>query len=67
MIERQLSMNLSEYASLYDAIIPNDHLLRKINELIDFSFVYDEIKDKYCHYNGRNCRALLMSSSARSF
>lgn len=29
MIERQLSMNLSEYASLYDTIISNDHLLRK--------------------------------------
>ncbi len=54
MIERQLSMNLSEYAGLYDAIIPKDHLLRQINELVDFSFVYDELKDKYCHDNGRN-------------
>src|SRR5699024_3917427 len=25
-----------------------------LNELIDFSFVYDELNDKYCHTNGRN-------------
>lgn len=54
MLERQLSMNLSKYAGLYDAIIPEDHLLRQLNGLVDFSFVYDELKDKYCHDNGRN-------------
>ena len=29
-------------------------MLRKINDLVDFSFVYDELKDKYCLDNGRN-------------
>ncbi|GEL76795.1 hypothetical protein TMU01_10300 [Tenuibacillus multivorans] len=53
MIERQLSLNLSDYLGLYDALIPEDHL-RQINDLVDFSFVYDELKDKYCHDNGRN-------------
>ncbi|WP_085506910.1 IS1182 family transposase [Thalassobacillus devorans] len=54
MLDRQLSMNLSQYEGLYDMVVPKDHLLREINELIDFSFVYDELKDKYCHDNGRN-------------
>ena len=54
MIEHQQSMNLSKYAGLYDAIIPQDHLLRKIKDLVDFSFIYDELKDKYCLDNGRN-------------
>ncbi len=54
MLERQLSMNLSQYEGLYDMVVPKDHLLREINELIDFSFVYDELKDKYCHDNGQN-------------
>ena len=54
MIQRQLSMNLSPYSALYDLIVPNDNILRRINELIDFSFVYDELKDHYCHDNGRN-------------
>ncbi len=35
-------------------VVLKDHLLREINELINFSFVYDELKDKYCHDNGRN-------------
>lgn len=39
---------------IYDIVIPKDNLLRKINELIDFSFVYKELIDKYCLDNGRN-------------
>ncbi|WP_431805069.1 hypothetical protein [Halobacillus andaensis] len=46
MLDRQLSMNLSQYKGLYDMVVSKDHLLREINELIDFSFVYDELKDK---------------------
>ncbi|MEQ2611338.1 transposase, partial [Bacteroides hominis] len=38
---------------LYDLIIPQDNLLRRINSLIDFSFVYDELVSKYCPDNGR--------------
>lgn len=32
---------------LYDRIIPQDHLLRKINQVVDFSFVRDLVKDRY--------------------
>jgi transposase len=39
---------------IYDLVVPKDNLLRKINDLVDFSFVYDELKDKYCPDNGRN-------------
>jgi transposase len=38
---------------LYDLIVPKHNLLRKISELIDFSFVYDELVNKYCLNNGR--------------
>lgn len=54
MIQRQQSMVFSPYMEIYDLVVPKDNILRKINELIDFSFVYDELKDKYCHDNGRN-------------
>lgn len=47
-------MILSAYSGIYDLVVPKDNLLRKINELIDFSFVYDELLDKYCLDNGRN-------------
>jgi transposase len=54
MIQNQQSMIFSPYMAIYDLVVPKDNLLRKINDLIDFSFVYDELKDKYCHDNGRN-------------
>ena len=48
MIQNQQSMIFSPYMAIYDLVVPKDNLLRKINDLIDFSFVYDELKDKYC-------------------
>lgn len=54
MIEQQQQMVLSSYMDIYDLVVPKDNLLRKINELIDFSFVYDELISKYCLDNGRN-------------
>lgn len=54
MIKKQETMILSEYSGIYDLVVPKDNMLRKINELIDFSFVYDEVLDKYCSNNGRN-------------
>lgn len=54
MIQKQQSIIFSPYMNLYDLIVPKDNLLRRINDLIDFSFVYDELKDKYCLDNGRN-------------
>lgn len=54
MIEQQQKMVLSSYMDIYDLVVPKDNLLRKINELVDFSFVYDELISKYCLDNGRN-------------
>ena len=54
MIRNQQSMILSPYMAINDLVVPKDNLLRKINDLVDFSFVYDELKDKYCLDNGRN-------------
>ena len=53
MIENQQKIPLSSFAGLYDIIIPQDNLLRKINNLIDFQFIYDELESKYCQDNGR--------------
>jgi hypothetical protein len=39
---------------IYDLVVPKDNLLCKLNDLVDFSFVYDELMDKYCNNNGRN-------------
>jgi transposase len=47
------NIKFSEYSSIYDLIVPKDNLLRKINDIIDFSFVYQELVSKYCSTNGR--------------
>ena len=36
-----------------DDLVPKDHLLRKIEEAIDWSFIYDIVKDRYSHETGR--------------
>jgi len=53
MLAQQQKIQLSSYSGLYNLIIPKDNLLRKISELIDFAFIYDELLDKYCSNNGR--------------
>ena len=34
-------------------LVPKDHLLRKIERAIDWSFIYELVEDKYCLDNGR--------------
>ncbi|MGL4797115.1 MAG: IS1182 family transposase [Paraclostridium sp.] len=54
MIQKQQSMISSPYMKIYDLVVPKDNMLRQINDLVDFSFVYDELINKYCLNNGRN-------------
>ena len=54
MINFQTEMSFSKYASLYDRIIPKNHMLRRISEEIDFTMIEDELISKYCLDNGRN-------------
>lgn len=36
-----------------EQLVPADHLLRKIDEYIDFSFIYELVEEKYSPDNGR--------------
>ena len=36
-----------------DDLVPKNHMLRKIDRAIDWSFIYDLVQDKYCLDNGR--------------
>jgi transposase len=57
MLCQQQKLLLSSYSGLYDLIIPKDNLLRKISEMIDFTFIYQELVDKYCLNNGRTAES----------
>lgn len=54
MISNQETLNLSPYMAIYDIVVPKNNMLRQINELVDFSFILEELKTKYCLDNGRN-------------
>ncbi len=49
----RLKLSLSPYQEIYDAVIPANHLLRKIKENIDFSFVNPMLRKQYCENFGR--------------
>ncbi|WP_436859625.1 transposase, partial [Mammaliicoccus sciuri] len=34
-------------------LVPKDHLLRKVDKVLDLNFVYELVEDKYCLDNGR--------------
>jgi hypothetical protein len=54
MISNQETLNLSPFMAIYDIVVPKDNMLRQINELVDFNFILEELKTKYCLDNGRN-------------
>lgn len=52
MLPTQEKLILSEYEWIYEIIIKKDHWIRKLHDIIDYDFIYDELKDKYCLDNG---------------
>ncbi|OWZ82785.1 IS5/IS1182 family transposase [Natranaerobius trueperi] len=38
---------------ILDDLVPNDHLVRKVDEAIDFDFIYDLVEDYYSKDTGR--------------
>jgi hypothetical protein len=36
-----------------EGLVPKDHLLRKVEAVIDFSFIHDRVAGLYCPDNGR--------------
>lgn len=38
---------------MVEELVPEDHLLRKVEQAVDFSFIHDMCKDLYCPDNGR--------------
>lgn len=50
---KEVNLMLSPYSELYDILIPKDHMLRQLNEIVDFSFVEEALKDTYTLDNGR--------------
>ena len=54
MLNFQEELDLSPYSGLYDLLVKEDHLLSKLNNLVDFTFIMDEVRENYCLNDGRN-------------
>jgi hypothetical protein len=60
MIKGQQQFVISTYQGLYDIIIPKDNFLRNLNDLVDFSFIYDELLENYSIDMGRGAKDPIM-------
>lgn len=50
--EYNASKTKKEFSRIYDVVIKKDHKIRKLHDLLDYEFIYDELKDKYFDDNG---------------
>lgn len=53
MLNRTEKKNNQVQMICIEDLVPRDHILRKIEKAIDWSFIYDLVEDKYCSDNGR--------------
>ncbi len=53
MIEKAKEERYQVELICLDELVPKDHLLRKIDNAVDFSKIYEFVEDLYCHDNGR--------------
>ena len=57
--KNQLELNFSKHIELYNILIKPDNFWKQLNDMIDFSFVYEELKDKYSSTMGRTCEDVI--------
>lgn len=53
MIERSINLRNNIQWTDLDGLVPEEHLLRKIDKVIDFDDIYDMVEHLYCNDNGR--------------
>jgi len=51
--QKTVQLKLINHIITIEDLVPQDHFLRKVERLIDFSFIYEEVRDLYCKDNGR--------------
>ena len=52
LVKEKSERNTLEMVSV-EGLVPQDHLLRKIDSAVDFTHIYDFVEDLYCADNGR--------------
>ncbi len=52
-LNNQMELSFSKHTELYDILIKEDNFWKQLNDMVDFSFVVDMLKDKYSSTMGR--------------
>ncbi len=53
MLERAKNLRNNMQVVDLEGMVPQDHLLRKIDKVVDFNHIYDLVEHLYCEDNGR--------------
>jgi len=53
MMTQRENVQIKLHSVTIEDLVPQDHFLRKLAALVDFSFIYDVVRDMYCHVTGR--------------
>lgn len=53
MMTQKENQQIEMHLITIEDLVPENHLLRKINSIVDFSFIYNEVSAFYYHNNGR--------------
>ena len=53
MMTRTENTQLKFHMLTIEELVPEHHFLRKLDNLVDFRFIYDEVQELYCLNNGR--------------
>lgn len=53
MMTQRENTQIKLHCITLEDLVPEDHLLRKLDAMVDFSFIYDEVRDLYNQTTGR--------------
>jgi transposase len=53
MLTERDGVQLKLHSITIEDLVPENHFLRKLETVVDFSFIYDEVRELYCPDNGR--------------
>ena len=53
MLTERDGIQIKIHSITLEDLVPADHFLRKLENTVDFSFIYDEVRDLYSSNNGR--------------
>ena len=53
MMTKREGYQLSMITISMDEVVPEDHFLRQLEAVVDFSFIYEELAPYYCANNGK--------------